>query len=370
MRSTTSAMRTPLWTRRKRPVWMEIPKRPKRTPRLPSKSVDFAVFDGFEEVGERRRGVFEQFRAAFFGTLARVADDAVVGKGRRIEREVHPRDPLAPALARTLLCFRDPVVTDEVGLCRPQHRGFDGSAMTHVRRVDGVEPRERYCIGRIVPGNRFGDLAERADVAAVTVDQNYPFEAVRREAIDGFADVLAEGIGRDPKRSRESAVFFGDPDGDRGCEYDRTVTSVFIGRRAGFGDCPCGETVGAERGVWAVLFGASDGENGEIGFRLRHVGPRRLGQVHTSMIVANGLSRHNRFGHALRAIRTMANTDDETRQQGVEFGEFGEKMRSLDYPIDNDELLAEYGDAELELPSGTETLDEILAPLQDDEQTY
>lgn len=66
----------------------------------------------------------------------------------------------------------------------------------------------------------------------------------------------------------------------------------------------------------------------------------------------------------------MANTDDETRQQGVEFGEFGEKMDSLDYPIDNDELLAEYGDAELELPSGTETLDEILAPLQDDEQTY
>ena len=65
----------------------------------------------------------------------------------------------------------------------------------------------------------------------------------------------------------------------------------------------------------------------------------------------------------------MAN-HDETRQQGVEFGEFGDEMESLSYPIDNDELLAEHGDAELELQNDTTTLDAVLGPLRDDDQTY
>lgn len=63
-------------------------------------------------------------------------------------------------------------------------------------------------------------------------------------------------------------------------------------------------------------------------------------------------------------------SDDDTREQGVEFGEFEETMENLDYPIDNDELLDQHGDAELELPDGTATLSEVLDPLQDDEQTY
>ena len=63
-------------------------------------------------------------------------------------------------------------------------------------------------------------------------------------------------------------------------------------------------------------------------------------------------------------------SEDDTREQGVEFGEFEGTMESLDYPIDNDELLDQHGDAELELPNGTATLSEVLDPLQDDEQTY
>ena len=65
----------------------------------------------------------------------------------------------------------------------------------------------------------------------------------------------------------------------------------------------------------------------------------------------------------------MSDTD-ETRQQGVEFGEFEETMESLDYPIDNSDVVSEHGDAEIELPNGTTTVGDVLGPLQDDEQTY
>ncbi|MCL7417924.1 MAG: hypothetical protein M8354_08815, partial [Halalkalicoccus sp.] len=63
-------------------------------------------------------------------------------------------------------------------------------------------------------------------------------------------------------------------------------------------------------------------------------------------------------------------SDDDSREQGVEFGEFEETMESLDYPIDHDELLDEHGDAELELSGESTTLAEVLDPVQDDEQTY
>ncbi|WP_160134470.1 DUF5789 family protein [Halococcus salsus] len=65
----------------------------------------------------------------------------------------------------------------------------------------------------------------------------------------------------------------------------------------------------------------------------------------------------------------MSDTD-ETRQQGIEFGEFEETMESLDYPVEHSDLVADHGDAELELPNGDATLEEVLEPLQDEEQTY
>lgn len=63
-------------------------------------------------------------------------------------------------------------------------------------------------------------------------------------------------------------------------------------------------------------------------------------------------------------------SDDDSREQGVEFGEFEETMETLDYPIDHDELLDEHGDAELELSGEPTTLAEVLDPVQDDAQTY
>ena len=56
----------------------------------------------------------------------------------------------------------------------------------------------------------------------------------------------------------------------------------------------------------------------------------------------------------------MSDTD-ETRQQGVEFGEFEETMESLDYPIDNSDVVSEHGDAEIELPNGTTTVGDVSA---------
>lgn len=62
--------------------------------------------------------------------------------------------------------------------------------------------------------------------------------------------------------------------------------------------------------------------------------------------------------------------EDDTRQQGVEFGEFGDQMDALEYPIDHETLVDNYGDAEIGLPDGSTHLAELLAPLQDDGQTY
>lgn len=67
---------------------------------------------------------------------------------------------------------------------------------------------------------------------------------------------------------------------------------------------------------------------------------------------------------------TTTMDDDESREQGVEFGEFEETMEEIDYPIDNDELIEQHGDEELELSGESTTLEEVLAPLQDNDQTY
>ncbi|WP_336362685.1 DUF5789 family protein [Halalkalicoccus salilacus] len=67
---------------------------------------------------------------------------------------------------------------------------------------------------------------------------------------------------------------------------------------------------------------------------------------------------------------TTTMDDDESREQGVEFGEFEETMEEIDYPIDHDELVEQHGDAELELSGETTTLEEVLSPLEDNDQTY
>lgn len=58
---------------------------------------------------------------------------------------------------------------------------------------------------------------------------------------------------------------------------------------------------------------------------------------------------------------------DDGREQGVELGDLAEDLESLSYPVEKETLLSEYGDRELELPDGSETLAEVLEPLQMDE---
>ena len=62
---------------------------------------------------------------------------------------------------------------------------------------------------------------------------------------------------------------------------------------------------------------------------------------------------------------------DDSREQGVEFGGFEETMEDeIDYPIDHDELIEQHGDAEFQVSEETTTLEEILSPLEDNDQTY
>ena len=56
-------------------------------------------------------------------------------------------------------------------------------------------------------------------------------------------------------------------------------------------------------------------------------------------------------------------TSDESREQGVEFGSLADELGNEKYPIDKSELLETYGDREIELQNGGQTLREVLDPL-------
>ncbi|WP_137287985.1 DUF5789 family protein [Natronorubrum halophilum] len=58
---------------------------------------------------------------------------------------------------------------------------------------------------------------------------------------------------------------------------------------------------------------------------------------------------------------------DDNRQLGVELGDLGDQLESADYPLSEDELLEEYGDEEIDMDGETETLEEIIGPLNEDE---
>jgi len=62
---------------------------------------------------------------------------------------------------------------------------------------------------------------------------------------------------------------------------------------------------------------------------------------------------------------------DDSREQGVEFGDLDRALETHDYPTTRDELVDEYGDHELELGGGSETfgavLDRLGAETGDDE---
>lgn len=58
--------------------------------------------------------------------------------------------------------------------------------------------------------------------------------------------------------------------------------------------------------------------------------------------------------------------DDRSRESGVELGALSEKLDGHSYPTSTDELLAEYGDHEIELPNGSETFAQVLEPMADE----
>ncbi len=119
----------------------------------------------------------------------------------------------------------------------------------------------------------------------MAVDHDDPVPAVRGEALDGLADVVAEGILTDPERAREVTVFRGDADVNRGCDDDLAVEPADASVGDGFGR----EHVRSEGGVGAVLFGASHRQNREVGVGAVGVRPGVLREVHARPYRGGGL---------------------------------------------------------------------------------
>jgi len=61
---------------------------------------------------------------------------------------------------------------------------------------------------------------------------------------------------------------------------------------------------------------------------------------------------------------------DDSRQQGAELGPLDEELESHDYPTTSTELVEEYGDYEIDLPGGSQRLEEVLGILEQNEQEY
>lgn len=55
-----------------------------------------------------------------------------------------------------------------------------------------------------------------------------------------------------------------------------------------------------------------------------------------------------------------SDSDTDSREMGVDFGELEDELHSLDYPITREELLDRYGDNEIEISGGSETLQSVL----------
>ncbi len=63
----------------------------------------------------------------------------------------------------------------------------------------------------------------------------------------------------------------------------------------------------------------------------------------------------------------MANDSDDTREQGIEFGELIEDLEDESYPLSHETLLTRYGDHELGLFDDQVPLREVLSAEQEQE---
>jgi len=57
--------------------------------------------------------------------------------------------------------------------------------------------------------------------------------------------------------------------------------------------------------------------------------------------------------------------EGDSRQLGVELGPLADELRSIDYPIEKSDLVAEYGDRDLGLENESPTLRETIGPMGD-----
>jgi len=55
-----------------------------------------------------------------------------------------------------------------------------------------------------------------------------------------------------------------------------------------------------------------------------------------------------------------SDSDADSREMGVDFGELANELEGLEYPVTREAVLDEYGDAEIQTSGGSETLQSIL----------
>lgn len=61
-------------------------------------------------------------------------------------------------------------------------------------------------------------------------------------------------------------------------------------------------------------------------------------------------------------------TEDDSREQGIEFGSLTDELESEQYPLEKEDVLEKYGSHQISLEDETQTVEEILGPLG--EATY
>ena len=86
-------------------------------------------------------------------------------------------------------------------------------------------------------------------------------------------------------------------------------------------------------------------------------------------------SHRNRQAQSLTIGSACFNVEDytvttdgtERREQGIEFGDLDTVLATHEYPMTTAEVLEAHGEHELLIPNGTQTLREVLGPLDDGE---
>jgi len=63
-------------------------------------------------------------------------------------------------------------------------------------------------------------------------------------------------------------------------------------------------------------------------------------------------------------------TDEDSRQFGVELGELEARLEAHDYPATSTELIDAYGDHKITLPDGDQSFADVLSVMAQDETEY